>query len=424
MNSSSQTKRRLTSRDVLRFQMVDDPQVSPDGAQVAWVRTWIDAENNCYRSHIHVTDIGTGATRQLTDGAGMDTHPRWSPDGRFVAYLAAPGPGAPANLPGGPEQAVSVIDRGPQLMVVSADGVARPLTNLRGGARAPTWSPDGARIAFNTFVDPAVGLETIDGTSEATDDPYVRFNRDVLVVKRVRWQADSVGFFGSYRSQVAWVRFDPERLDELPEPVLVSSGEFDLSAPVWSPDSRTLATTGNLRPGGELVRARYIYLLDAAGAGLVEPQELFGLEEMRSNDLAWSPDGRTLAVCGHNDPVIGHYGNQMLWLIDVATGVGRCVTQHIDRALGDYSRNYDLRRYGGDDGPRWLPGGEQILVLINEAGSVDLAELDLGSGQATMLTQGRHSVFAFSMDSQRDQAGAVDWGRRESGRPLPVRAAQ
>jgi dipeptidyl aminopeptidase/acylaminoacyl peptidase len=400
MNPSNQAKRRLTSRDVLRFQMVDDPQVSPDGVQVAWVRTWLDAEENRYRARIHVTDLATGATRQLTNGAGQDTHPAWSPDGRFLAYLATPGPQSEKNQPGVPEHAVSIADRGPQLMVVGGGGgVARPLTNLRGGARAPAWSPDGTRIAFNTFVDPAVGLETSGGITEATDDPYVRYNRDVLVVNRVRWQADSVGFLGNYRSQVAWVRFDPENLDALPEPVLATNGEFDLSAPVWSPDGRTLATTGNLRPGGELVRGRYIYLLDAAGVGLVEPRELFGLEEMRSNDLAWSPDGRTLAVCGHDDPVIGHYGNQMLWLIDVATGTGRCVTQHIDRALGDYSRNYDLRRYGGDDGPRWLPGGEQVLVLINEGGSVDLAELDLGSGQATMLTQGRHSVFAFAMDS-------------------------
>lgn len=86
------TKRRLTSPDLLRFQMADDPQVSPDGTQVAWVRTWMDAAENRYRSHIYLTHIATGATHQLTNGDGLDTHPRWSPDGQFIAYVATAGP--------------------------------------------------------------------------------------------------------------------------------------------------------------------------------------------------------------------------------------------------------------------------------------------------------------------------------------------
>ena len=168
--------------------------------------------------------------------------------------------------------------------------------------------------------------------------------------------------------------------------------------PVWSPDGRQLATTGNLDPGAELVRNSYIYLLDADGQAPVTPQQLFGLEEMRSNDLAWSPDGGTIAVCGHNDPVKGHYGNQMLWLVSVADGTATCVTEQLDRALGDYSRNQDLRRYGGDDGPRWLPDGQSLFVLVNEAGAVDLCRINRSTGAATALTQGNHSLVAFTTD--------------------------
>ena len=60
--------------------------------RVAWVRTWMDAAQNCYRAHVYLTDIATGTSHQLTSGDGQDTHPRWSPDGRTIAYIAAAGP--------------------------------------------------------------------------------------------------------------------------------------------------------------------------------------------------------------------------------------------------------------------------------------------------------------------------------------------
>ncbi len=404
-------KRRLTSQDLLQFQMVDDPQVAPDGTLVAWVHTRIDAAENRYRSHIFLTEIATGTTRQLTNGDGLDTHPRWSPDGNTLAYIATAGPSAGGSPPLEPPSAVNVTSGKSQLMAIApTGGGARALTNLAGGVRNLVWSPDGSRIAFNTYVEPKIGLEfladaaagTTGTTATAAVDPYTRFNRDVLVIERVRWQSDSVGFIGNYRLQIVWVPFDATQTT-LPEPVLLTNGKADLSAPVWSPDGTQLATTGNFDEGAELLRNSYIYLLDADGQAPVTPRQLFGLEEMRSSDLAWSPDGNTIAVCGHNDPVKGHYGNQMLWLVPVkdqtvADGSATCVTEALDRALGDYSRNQDLRRYGGDDGPRWLPDGESLYVLVNEAGSVDLYQIERKNGAATALTTGNHSVVAFSTD--------------------------
>jgi dipeptidyl aminopeptidase/acylaminoacyl peptidase len=119
---------------------------------------------------------------------------------------------------------------------------------------------------------------------------------------------------------------------------------------------------------------------------------------MRSSDLAWSPDGAILAVTGHNDPVVGHYGTPHLWLIDVASSTGRCVTEQIDRAIGDYSRNADMRRYGGDDEPRWSPDGTSLLLLINDAGTVQLNRFTTADGTLTPLTSGDQVVTAFSQD--------------------------
>jgi len=384
--------RKLTSRDLLRFQLCDDPQVSPDGREVAWVRTSIDAEHDAYRSQICITDIASGETRELT-GSGGDTHPRWSPDGTRIAFLAVP---PRSEKPLQPAPAVAALDTGPQLMVVAAAG-GRPqaLTALRGGARSPVWSPDGTRIAFVTLADPEHGLESLGGSDD--HDLYARFNRDVLTTERLHWKSDAAGLLGSYYAQLAVIAATPDG-DAPPQPVLLTQEPCDWSAPVWSPDGRYLASTGNRAPDGEHVRKKYIYLIDTTAGAPAEPRELFGLQEMRSSDLAWSPDGGTIAVCGHDDPAIGHYGLPRLWLVSAADGSASCVTREYEVAIGDHSRNYDLRRYGGDDGPRWLPDGSGLLVLTNRAGTVHLQRFTLAGGHMAPLTGGDRVVSAFSTD--------------------------
>lgn len=412
----SASKRQLTSRDLLRFQMADDPQVSPDGTQVAWVKTWMDAEYNGYRANIYVTDIRTRDTRRLTSGEGQDTHPRWSPDGRFVTYLATPGPSGGEAAPEGKvpvASSVGVLSGGPQLLAIPAGGgEAWRLTDLEGGARAPAWSPDGCRLAVTTYIDPDRGL-----APEAAADPddwYARYNRDVLTVSRLRWKSDSLGFVGDHYRHVVLVPFDAESR-QAKTPTLLTNGRYDLGSPAWSPDGAHLAVAGNINPEGEAVRKQFIYLLEAAADTAVQPQELFGLEEMRSTDLVWSPDGATIAVCGHDDPVLGHYGIQKLWLVSVPEGTGRCVTDHIDITLGDYSRDYDLRRYGGDDGPRWLPDGTGLYVLANEAGTVHLNRFSLDDGTLVPLTAGDRSVIAFSVDAGGETIVALVGACAESG---------
>jgi dipeptidyl aminopeptidase/acylaminoacyl peptidase len=386
-NITAPAGRPMTARDLFKFKMVDDPQVSPDGREVAWVKTRLDAEQNGYLSTIFVTDLEDGSSRPLTSDLSRASHPRWSPDGRFIAFLA---PVSTSEDEAEAQRAVSFLGHLPQLMVVPATGgEERALTSLAGGVSQLSWSPDGTRIAFTTLVDPEKGLEALE--APLPTDPYLRFNRDVLVTDRIRWKSDSLGLVGNYYRQVATVTLAGD------EPTLLTQRTSDFAVPTWSPDGRLLAVVGNLDPDADRQRRQSIYLL-AADTGEVEPKELFDLEEMRSTDLCWSPDGTKLAVCGHNDPVMGHYGFQKLWLVTVVDGSASCVTEHIDKTLGDYSRNYDMRRYGGADGPRWLPDGTELLVLVNEAGSIHLHRFDPTSKQLIPLTAGDKVVTAFSTD--------------------------
>lgn len=392
--------RPITSRDLLRIRTISDPQISPDGRRVAWVETWVEPEENRYRSRLCLTDVASGATAPLTVGAGHDTSPRWSPDGRTIAFLSSERPETrETDRVRGPQQPVAVVGRGPQLCLISPDGGApRVLTRLYGGAHEPAWSPDGGRIVITTYVDPALGLQELP-LPQPANDPYARFNRDVLVVRRIRWKLDAVGFYGEYRSHVAVVDVaggEGTAAGLGGAVTLLTQGAYDLHRPTWSPDGRLLAAAGNVRPEGEGQRRAYLYLLDASRSGPADPAEIFGLAEMRSNALAWSPDGSAIAVTGHDAAILGHYGNQRVWLVFPTDRAGRCLTANFDYTIGDYSRNADVRGYNAEDGPRWLPDSSGLLVLVNEDGMVHLHEVSRADGGTRRIEDGDWATVSFT----------------------------
>lgn len=124
-------KREIAIEDLLRLKFVADPQMSPDGSRVAFTVKTVDAEKNRYLSHLWTVEVATGAARQFTCGEVSDGSPRWSPDGKRIAFLRTE-------------------DKDTQIWMIPTDGgEARQLTQLgEGGIGAPEWSPDGKQMAF------------------------------------------------------------------------------------------------------------------------------------------------------------------------------------------------------------------------------------------------------------------------------------
>src|SRR5436190_16764290 len=131
---ASAQKRSITEKDLFDFTWVGDPQISPDGSAVAFVKVTVNAAKTNYDTSVwSVLTSGTDEPHRITSGT-RDSTPRWSPDGRYLTFVRSPEAGG-----------------SPQLYMLSmAGGDSFQFTNLPRGAGGPIWSPDGKWIAFSS----------------------------------------------------------------------------------------------------------------------------------------------------------------------------------------------------------------------------------------------------------------------------------
>src|SRR5207245_8168869 len=127
-------KRNITEKDLFSFNWIADPQVSPDGSRVAFVKVTVNERKDGYNTTIWTVSTATAETKQLTSGM-RDSSPRWSPDGKYLVFVRVP------EKDGRPDS--------PQLyMLAMAGGDPFQFTTITRGGGQPQWSPDGKTIAF------------------------------------------------------------------------------------------------------------------------------------------------------------------------------------------------------------------------------------------------------------------------------------
>ncbi len=370
---------RTRSHDLLRVVAVDDPRMAPDGTRVAWLETRIDPERDTTVTALRIGPAdAAGPPRTLLERTGL-RRPRWSPDGRELAFLV------PADDGAGAQVASVEVKGGRTQRWASAGG---PVLDL-------AWSPGGDGLAIVARL-PA---------PDAPDDPPP----GVIRATRLKWKIDGAGLVGDRWTQLLWLPRDGG-----PGVPLVR-GPFDVDAPAWSPDGTTLAFLGMVDPegAGAASRRRDLWLLDTRAGSDAHPRRLASFADVRIAELSWSPDGGHLALAAHDAEGIGHYGAQRLVTVNVRSGSRRTVTRPDDGTLGNAAYT-DVGGYGGDCGPRWHGRGGSMVATISRAGSVRLCRID-PTGRIEPLTPDDRVVAAWSQDRAGRRAALLCWDRHGPG---------
>jgi dipeptidyl aminopeptidase/acylaminoacyl peptidase len=341
----------MRPEDVYALTSVGEPCLSPDRRRVAYVVSRIDGEANAYRSAVWVASLdGSEEPRQFTSGERGDASPRWSPDGRWLAFVS--------SRDGEEKKAHG------ELYVLPADGgEPRRLTEGEEGVESIAWSPDSRRIAFARRVR--------DEAYEEEDDR----RRAPRRFTRLFYKLDSVGWTGDRRKHLFVVGLDGGDERQL------TDGDCEDEEPAWSPDGSRIVFSSlrGDRWDAELVEALYELEVDAEGAG---PRRLSQPDESATM-ASFSPDGTLIAY--RHEPEDGTYPHHGQIAVMRADGSDRRVlTASLDRQCTPYPLIREPVWDGGRVAFRVEDGGN-IHIYTAAADGSDEPELLVGGEQSTGL---------------------------------------
>ncbi|HEX2221712.1 MAG TPA: hypothetical protein VHK06_04240, partial [Candidatus Limnocylindria bacterium] len=306
--------------DLYDLRVPTDLRISPDGRWVAFSVKAVAPNKDGYRSAIWLAPVdGSAPARQLTAGAKSDTAPRWSPDGRRLAFLSdraavlQAGGGGPK-----PGKAEAPKEGGTQvwLLPFADGGEARQLTDLPRDVEEVAWSPDGGRLCI-------VSTATTERHERKPElPPGQPPESDIRLIDRLRYQHNGVGFVHD-RFQNLWlVDVESGGLTRL------TDGPNRDQEPAWSPDGGRIAFVSDRHRNPDLTWRTDVYLVDADGG---RPRRLSsGSGKQAFVAPAWSPDGEWVGALGVREVRRRTIPQASVWRFRVADGSTEELTARVD----------------------------------------------------------------------------------------------
>lgn len=372
-------KRPITVEDLYRIAYVEDPQISPDGRWIAFVKMTVDKQDNGYKRNIWLVATDGSTPIQLTRG-GKDSSPRWSPDGNQLAF-------------------VSSRSKKSQIYLVNVNGFGgepRQLTSMEHGASHPAWSADGAQIAFLARNNAAERAKEDSGEKDPESaDKFESEQRekrkeydeeqrwDPRPIWRIQYRTGT-SYLDDRHAQIYVIPTVEGLKDDAAKPRRLTSLEANHDSPEWSPDGKSLYTNRPDDPArDEHYQWQCIYRIDVASG---TAQQLADMDYNSFSPLP-SPDGKWIVFARYPHDNFMFERINRLTIMPAEGGEVRDLNLEFDRGGGYY---------------RWLPDSSGLLFAPDNEGTVEIYHIAL-DGNIT-----KHIAGAFQADGLHiGQDGAV-----------------
>lgn len=343
---------QLSVDDLFRLGAVSDPRISPEGDWIAYTVTRSDLEEDEDRSQVWMVPAAGGEAVPLTAPEQDSSRPRWSPDGRYLAFLSARD------------------DKPARVWRLSRQGgEAVPLTETPQAVESFEWSPDATRMLLvlrDASEAENAAFEQGDAYEEKTAPPWV--------IDRQQFKTDYVGYLDRRRRHVYVLDIASGALTQL------THGDYDDDEPAWSPDGTRIAFVSNRTPEPDLSYDTDIWVVSADPAAAPAAPRLVSDTEGPDASPAWSPDGRSIAHTSVADADAMLYATYHLAVSDAVGAGTRYLTRDLDRMIFS---------------PRFAADGKQIWFLLEDAGEQNLARMRSDGGRIERVVGGEQVVQAF-----------------------------
>lgn len=326
-----QTKTNLELTDIFNMEYVSDPQISPDGNQILYVRNFKDIMTDKNLSNIWLVNTDGSKNRPITTGNQNDVYPRWSHSGDKIIFKS------------------NRQDERMKLFIMWMDSKEiAPLTNTPKSPGSVSWSPDDRYLAFTMFVPKA--NESI--IKMPAKPEGAKWNTPPTYIDKLNYRGDGQGYIKGGNTQLFTLSIDGGT------PKQLTSTDFDHGAPEWSKDGKTVYFSANFNPDEAFEpNDSEIYALSLSDHSVTEITDRYGPDDSPKI----SPDGSKMAYTGLDDKLLGYQQNQ-LYVRDISSGTASLLSADFDRNISNI---------------QWAGDGKGIYFQYDDKGETIIAHISL-----------------------------------------------